>query len=168
MKDIPVWGGAYFSEDGLYRYTLRRTFLIGKGTVAFVCLNPSTADEAANDPTVRRCIGYALKWGYNALYVLNLFGYRSTDPDALTAVSDPVGPENDDTFRVILPLCSKVVCGWGVRGVLHDRNLRAVELIKKAGHVPYAVRVTKDGHPQHPLYLPGDATAARYECPVPG
>ena len=162
MSDIPVYSGAYFSPDGVYRYTLRRDFLTGSGTVAFVLLNPSTADATENDPTVTRCVNYAMSWGYSALYVLNIFALRSTDPKALYAHPDPVGPENDDSFRAVLPLCKEVVCGWGNHGTMHNRNLDVIALIKDAGLQPMALRVTQDGNPQHPLYLRRDLKPIRY------
>lgn len=144
---------AWFSDCGRYRYTLHRRFLVGDGTVAFVMLNPSTADATEDDPTVRRCTGYAMAWGFDHLVVLNLFALRSTDPSILHDADDPIGPENDRAFRDTLPGCRSVVCAWGNHGTLHGRNRAAVEMIIEAGHAPTALTVTRSGQPQHPLYL---------------
>ena len=87
--------GAHFSRCGRYRYALRRTFPAGQGTVLFVGLNPSTADAHVDDPTIRRCMGFAAAWGHRELWVANLFALRSPYPDALLGADDPVGPRND-------------------------------------------------------------------------
>jgi hypothetical protein len=146
---------AVFSPDLKYRYTLPRDFPTGKGTVAFTLLNPSTADDTKNDPTVRRCMGYAMHWGYRKLIVINIFALRSTDPKALYLEKDPIGPDND---YWILKVCSEadlVVAGWGAHGVLDHRGFDVRHMLSNVRLK--CLGKTKDGEPKHPLYLPGNA-----------
>ena len=89
---------ADFSFCGQYRYTLTRVWSLERGLVLFVGLNPSTADAERDDPTVRRCVGYARRWGFGGVLVANLFAYRATDPRDLLAVSYPIGPRNDEVI----------------------------------------------------------------------
>jgi hypothetical protein len=142
---------AVISEDGNYRYMLSRQWSdVGK-TVGFVCLNPSTADSETDDNTVRRCINFAKLWGGNRLLIGNLFAYRSTDPLALRVAIDAVGQENDRWLSWLVSECDIVVAAWGVHGDLNRRN----EVVR--GLFPGALRIlklTKHGHPAHPLYLP--------------
>ena len=85
-----------FSPCRRYRYTLWRAWdMFNPGYVMFIGLNPSTADEVQDDPTIRRCIGYAKEWGYGAFCMTNIFAFRATDPRVMKAQADPVGPEND-------------------------------------------------------------------------
>ena len=154
---------AVFSADRQYRYVLHREWLVGEETVAFVMLNPSTADEVENDPTVTRCVGYAMRWRYRQLVVLNIFALRSTDPRLLYDHPDPVGPDNERWFREVLPSCAQVVCAWGNHGRLHAQGQVAMEWIRDAGHVSRMLRITMAGQPQHPLYLPGDLTPVVYD-----
>lgn len=142
---------AVLSDDQLYRYRLTRSWGPGK-TVAFIMLNPSTATAEVDDPTIRRCVGFARAWGYDTLEVVNLFARRATDPGVLYEVEDPVGPEND---RHLLEVCSNarlVVAAWGVHGAFKTRGARVLDLLKltRVCHLG----LTKEGHPRHPLYLP--------------
>lgn len=142
---------AVFSKDGLYRYWLSRTIApIGK-KVTFICLNPSTADASYNDPTISRCISFAKQWGAANLIVVNLFAYRSTDPRALKVAYDPVGPENDTWLTKAVTQSDLVVAAWGNGGNLNGR----AELVKSMfPRQLCALRLTKQGMPGHPLYLP--------------
>lgn len=152
---------AVLSACGKYRYRLDREFddFTGEGRVTFVMLNPSTADATQDDPTIRRCKGYARAWGAARLSVVNLFAFRSTDPDALYGMSraDAIGPENDQHILEACQQSKLVVCAWGNHGTLHDR---AREVLKLIGTVqtPVALKINaKSGQPAHPLYLKGDA-----------
>ena len=111
-----IESGAEFSLDMLYRYSLWRFWKKDRGYAAFVCLNPSTADEYKNDPTVTRCINYAKSWGYGGMIMLNLFAYRSTDPKNLYFVNDPIGPDNDFHLRSASSKAIVTIAAWGVRG----------------------------------------------------
>ena len=146
-------GDAHISDDGRYRYRLdRRWHEGGQGTVAFVMLNPSTADAAKDDSTITRCIQYARGWGYESLLVLNLFAYRTTYPKELWLQEDPVGPQNEEAFRTALPGCRLVVCAWGDHGKRFNQGATALRWIRQAGHQPMALRVTQERQPAHPLY----------------
>jgi hypothetical protein len=146
---------AIFSEDQLYRYTLTRSW--GEGPrINFIMLNPSTADENYNDPTIERCMRRADSWGFKSLIVTNIFAYRSTDPHKLYEVEDPVGPENDTWIVLAANTSEKIVCAWGAfvsrfRDFRRDRPQKVVELLQ--GRELTALKVVKCGQPAHPLYV---------------
>lgn len=149
--------GAWFSGCEQYRYMLTRRWADGP-TVTFVMLNPSTADARNNDPTIRRCLGYARAWGCGRLKVVNLYAYRSTKPAGLWKVEDPVGPENDahleDAAYVAARDRGLLVAAWGV----HARPDRIVEVLAIPGMDRLmALGVTKAGAPRHPLMMRADA-----------
>ena len=153
---------AVFSSDGVYRYALRRRWLLGSGRVCFVMLNPSTADASHDDPTVRRCIRFAQTWGYRELLVLNLFAWRSTDPHVLSKLPEPEGPDNGNVFAEFLPSCDLVICAWGAHGALRGQGARVFDLIRLIGKQPMALGVCKNGEPAHPLYLRGTCVPVEY------
>lgn len=139
---------AEFSPCRTWRYQLRR--LWGDGALClFVGLNPSTADEEKDDPTVRRCIRFAQEWGYGGLIMSNIFAYRATDPKVLLLAADPVGPDTDGWLTRQRYMAGLVICAWGVHGTFLDRGKEAVEFLRPA----HCLGRTKDGHPRHPLYL---------------
>jgi hypothetical protein len=144
---------ASFSLDRKYRWTLDRIWQPAAPLVCYVLLNPSTADETKNDPTVSRCQTRALNAGFGGLLVVNIFAWRSTDPAELYRIADPVGDFNDTAILGAARKSQLVVCGWGKHGALHDRGEKVLELIRKAGKVPHALRINSDGNPGHPLYL---------------
>ncbi len=151
---------AVFDASLRYRYTLWRQWDPRGPIVNFIMLNPSTADAMQNDPTVTRCIHYAQKWGFGSLVVTNIFAYRSTDPKALTQVVDPIGPENNDYLRQIAEQAQQIVLAWGTHGVLAQRHAAVLALLHP---LPLSsLAITKDGYPQHPLYLPGHLTPQPY------
>lgn len=121
-------------------------------------LNPSTADETEDDPTIRRCIAYARRWLYGGVVIGNIFAFRSTDPRALYEIAPPydglsiIGPYNDEALRFIGKRCERVVLAWGVHGTLHNRGREVAAFFDN----PYCLGVTSEGHPKHPLYLPAD------------
>lgn len=121
-----------------------------KGYVVFIGLNPSTADETDDDPTIRRCIGYAKAWGYSGVRMVNLFAYRATKPADLLLAPEPVGPENDAWLLGFAEDAGLVVAGWGVYGAHLARDTTVKRLLPNLHYL----RMTKDGHPGHPLYLP--------------
>lgn len=146
--------GAAFDTERGYRYRLWRHWEVEKPTVAFVMLNPSTADEADDDPTLRRCIGFAKDWGYGGLEVANLFALRATDPNELADHPNPIGGANDQYLKKVCRRADLVVAAWGARGGLQDRASEVAELLDADLH---ALDTTKAGHPVHPLYQPADA-----------
>jgi hypothetical protein len=146
--------GATFSEDKLYRYNLwRRWGSKSSGKVTFVMLNPSTANAEKFDPTVRRCFGYTCDWGYGSMEIVNLFALRSTFPDMLKKVPDPVGPENNAAIIEAVKDSDIVVAAWGVHGRLLKRDSTVLKLIAGVKDL-YCIGTTKAGDPLHPLHQP--------------
>lgn len=148
---------ALLSDDQLYRYALWRVW--GPHTcLRFVMLNPSTADATLDDPTIRRCVGFARREGYDGLVVLNLYAYRATDPRALLACADAVGPLNNlhlTTHLAAAALAGEpVVAAWGANA--HPRRAREVLDLTEHRVDWRCLGTTKDGHPRHPLYVKGD------------
>ena len=152
---------AIFSDDMRYRYFLSRqvSLMTSEGVCTFLMLNPSTADDVVNDPTIRRCIGFASGWGYGWLQVVNLSPLRATLPsDLFKAGNDPVDVW-DRNISCILDAaeCSDLlVAAYGTHGTRHDRDKRVLDAVAKAGHDVHCLGVTKQGQPKHPMYLRGD------------
>ena len=153
-------GGAAFSRDRRYRYRLWRRWDRSRPAIAFCMLNPSTADARRDDPTIRRCIGFARAWGYGGLEVVNIFAMRATDPRALRSARDPVGPRND-AFMLRAAARSPVVIAWGVHGALRDRGNEALRLLGSTSLL-LALGRTRSGAPRHPLYLRHDSEPMEY------
>ena len=151
---------ACFSGDRVYRYTLRRQWNVPirshLSMAAFVGLNPSTADEMTDDPTVRRCINYAFDWDYDGMWMLNIFAYRATNPNDLKAQERPAGSENDRAIVDVAKRADLVVCCWGAHGRHQGRGPLVENMLRTAGLSLYHLGTTKHGHPRHPLYLPRD------------
>lgn len=144
--------GAIFSPCGRYRYRLWRHWSDGP-SITWVMLNPSTADATSNDPTVERCCRRARTAGFGAIQVVNIFALRSTDPDALYASEDPVGPDNDQAILSAAAESKEIVCGWGNHGRLNDRGQAVLSLLENAGVKAKALLLTRAGQPGHPLYV---------------
>ncbi len=159
-------GRATFSPCQQYRYTPHPTLPRndGIGMCVFVMLNPSTATAEENDPTVRRCIGYATDWGYHTLTVLNAFAYRATDPREMKHTDDPVGPENDHWLRTITQSeeARRVSIAWGPDGGYLERDLAVMNILTERGIPPFCLGTNLDGTPKHPLYLRKDLTPHEY------
>jgi hypothetical protein len=148
---------ATFSPDRVYRYTLTRRWADGPLTM-FVMLNPSTADALVDDPTIRRCVGFARAWGSAGLLVVNAFALRATNPAALLDHPDPVGPDNDLLIGTALAthLIDRVVAAWGTYRILPtpERVTQLRALLQPVNLPLLCLGVTRQGHPRHPLYLP--------------
>jgi hypothetical protein len=146
--------GAAFSSDRVYRYALWRTWgTVGTRTLMFIGLNPSTADETADDPTIRRCVAFAKAWGcYDRLVMANLFALRATDPREMLAHPDPIGPDNDAWLRRLANESMLVVGAWGVHGAHRGREQEVRRIFDQL----HCLGTTKAGHPRHPLYLRAD------------
>lgn len=150
-----------FSDCDTYRYRLWRQW--GRGdTVAFIMLNPSTADHTADDPTVRRCIHYAKSWGYGRLEVINLFACRATEPKILRAAADPIGPKNDSIIIDVATAAHFIIAAWGNHGVYQHRDIEVLNLLRRYAVEVHCLQISKRGCPQHPLYLPGKIVPALY------
>lgn len=145
---------ASFSPDRTYRYSLTIRWSGGNGLyINFLMLNPSTADEVYNDPTVSRCIKRAQLWGYSGVTVTNIFAFRSTDPSRLYDVTDPIGPDNNTSIWMAALTCETVVCAWGQHGKLMKRGEEVLTALDKLGIQLYYLKLSNDGTPYHPLYL---------------
>jgi len=156
--------GAEFSLCGRYRYLLWRTWST-RPRVLWVMLNPSTADEQKNDPTVRRCIGFTQSWGYGGIVVANLYAFRATDPRDLPKDQDEaVGPRNVEALTEAAGLAEMVVAAWG-QNAEPRHALRVSRLLTlAAGGRVFCLGRTKDGlFPRHPLYVRGDAMLEAWE-----
>lgn len=151
--------GARFSPCEKYRYALWRRWN-DHPYALFLMLNPSTADEIDNDPTVERCQRRAARMGYGGLWVANIFAYRSTDPAALYSIPDPVGPENDQAILDAARNAGIVICGWGTHGNHLDRGEKVLALLRDAGVKAHCLQLNADGTPRHPLYVGYDALPA--------
>ena len=142
--------GAKLTTDRLYRYLLWRIWNNTKPLVLFIGLNPSTADENIDDPTIRRCLGFAMGWGYGGLLMANLFAYRATNPKELRCIADPIGRDNDDNIIAANKKAGITILAWGNGGQYLNRGDAVANMLPGACRL----RITKLGQPQHPLYLP--------------
>jgi hypothetical protein len=157
--DRAFGNSAVISRCGRYRYLLTRRLGSCSRTAVFIMLNPSTADAANDDPTIRRCIGFARQWGCGRLAVLNLFAARATQPAELKRIANPVGPRNPHWFGQVLRSGhdGPVVCAWGMHGEHRRRDLAVTRWLARRGITPLALGITRDGHPRHPIYVPSAA-----------
>jgi hypothetical protein len=147
-----------------YRYLLWRDFSGSAAApiCAFIGLNPSTADAVHDDPTTRRCIGYARRWGYGALALVNLFAYRSVRPAGLRVARDPVGRYNDAVIDAVAASARLIVCAWGNHGAYRGRSACVAARLRGAGHRLHMLGGSCAGEPLHPLYLPGDLAPVEF------
>ncbi|ROU02855.1 DUF1643 domain-containing protein [Histidinibacterium lentulum] len=150
---------AVYSPCESYRYLLTRTWTPAGARALFVMLNPSTATEVQNDPTVERCERRARTLGFGAFRVTNIFAWRATDPRVLRQVADPVGPDNDAAIAmsatewVRAGTADRIVCAWGTHGAYLDRGQKVARLLGASGHPLHHFGLTREGHPRHPLYV---------------
>jgi hypothetical protein len=152
---------AEFSADGRYRTVLERRWdgqpFGSPGIVAWLMMNPSTADEQVDDPTVRRARDFTRRWGFGAMVVLNAFALRATRPAMLLEAEDPVGPGNDEAILEWSRRADRLVVAWGLPPKpLRGRSRDLAAMLAGAGVQPMALRVTQCGQPGHPLYIAGD------------
>lgn len=186
MKDRPAGavrsGECLFSKDHKYRYRLWRKWDMthdlvadhgegygrAKGSfLAVIGLNPSTADEKQNDPTITRCIDYAMRWGFDSLCMLNAFAYRSTDPRALKQVHNPIGDSNDLHLTAVMIRCHQeggiILAARGNHGRIKNRGKAIRDMVRLQVDVPlYCLGETQYGEPRHPLYLRADLLPKAY------
>ena len=157
MSEYPsVERSAVISDCQLFRYSLARRWAPGY-LLPFVMLNPSTADALEDDPTIRRCMGFARREGFAGIQVVNLYAFRATKPADLWRAEDPVGPRNDRYLRSVLAPASftpvPVVAAWGTNA----KPQRVAEVLGLADDVDWrCLGHSKDGHPKHPLYIRAD------------
>lgn len=154
---------AVFSICRKYRLYLHRVWDKALPRLAYVMLNPSTADAFKNDPTVERCQRRAADLGFGSFSVTNIFAYRSTQPNVLTLPNiSPIGEDNDDWILFAASEASKVVIGWGNHGNFNSRSENVIALLDDAGHQLFCLDQNKGGCPTHPLYQAYEKPLRRY------
>lgn len=155
---------AVFSDCGKFRYLHITEWDASKPKLVFGLLNPSTASAEAEDPTSNKTNGFAERLGYGGRVIFNAYAYKATDPKDLKRAGYPVGPEND---RYILEAAAMgdgiVICGWGSNARGLSRPTAVLKLLRENGYKPMALRLSPDGTPWHPLYLP--YTCTPMACP---
>ena len=159
---MPLQKGAEFSPCRKYRYALWRIWDEERPYLLFICLNPSTADEVTDDPTLIRCMNYAWSWGYGGVYMANLFAYRATKPANLLSAQDPIGADNNKWLRELSRNAELVVAAWGNLGTHLGRAQEVVQLLPNL----HCLKINKSSEPAHPLYLRADLRPFPYKPPV--
>jgi len=144
---------AVYSDCERYRYSLTRVWDDTGKKALFIMLNPSTATEKQNDPTVERCERRARALGFGAFRVTNIFAWRDTDPRKMRAAAEPIGPHNDKTILASCPWADQVIAAWGTHGAHLNRGPEILEKLRAAGTPLYHLGLSKEGHPKHPLYI---------------
>jgi len=159
--------GASFSPCQRYRYALWREWDATKPIVAFVGLNPSTADAEWDDPALQSVQRLARAWGFGRVTMLNAFAWRSTDPDGLIGLDDPVGPENDSAITAVAGEAGRIVFAWGrfqkIRGMVGRRTFVLRRLLRRSACEVGHRGLNADGSPKHPLFLKGTTEFVRTE-----
>ena len=156
--------GARISDDEVYRYRLWRIWGSCIDRLVYIMLNPSTADAMKDDPTIRKCVGFAKIFGFDRIDVVNLYAYRATKPTVLQQVSDPIGPQNDNEIFKCCNKASKIVCAWGRQPFARQRARTVAHLLTEAGNKLYCLETNSDGSPMHPLYVPYDNIMVEWQC----
>jgi hypothetical protein len=145
-----------FSPCRRYRYTLWRDWsdlaTPDTGYLMVIGLNPSTADETDDDPTIRKCKAFARQFGYTSLCMTNLFAWRDTDPAKMKKAEEPIGPDNDTHLLHCAAHAGMILAAWGKHGAHRDRAAAVVKLLAQSSL--HALRLNNDGSPEHPLYIP--------------
>lgn len=153
---------AIISDCGKFRYLLRRAWDISRPALGFIMLNPSVADADQDDPTIRKCIGFAERLGFGAIVVTNLYAYRATDPANLKRAGYPRGPENDEWIRKAIMECGPIVCAWGSNARGLSRPAEVLLILRGLQVKRQALAFTDDGIPRHPLMLPYTCTLTEF------
>lgn len=152
---------AVFDVTKTYRYSLWREWNPNAPCLGFIMLNPSTADKTTNDPTIRRCIGFAKTWGYGSLEVVNLFAYCTKSPQDLRRAVEPIGIENERYLLQAGQRAKTMILAWGNWGKLQNRSQEVLNLLSGEGEL-YCLGCTQSGQPRHPLYVKGNTHFNRY------
>lgn len=153
---------AALSHCGTYRYELRRVWNPDEALCGWVMLNPSTADADIDDPTIRRCVGFAKGWGLGGIVVVNLFALRATDPCELSRHTDPCGPENENYWRAVADESALTVCAWGAHRMAASVAPRLLVALRVGRTEVRCLGTTKSGAPRHPLYVRGDTALSPF------
>ena len=148
-----IRSSALYSPCGTYRYALTRIWDALAPKLLFIMLNPSTATELKNDPTIERCERRAKALGYGSFCACNLFAYRATDPRDLKKAKDPIGPDNLAQLMIAARGSDAILCAWGTHGSYMGMGPAIQILLVSEGFALYHLGLSKDGHPKHPLYI---------------
>ena len=144
-----------------YRYSLERSWDSGTGTVVFIGLNPSTADHKQDDPTIRRCVGFAKSWGFQSMVIVNLFAFRATMPKDLKLAANPIGPNNNYWLKKTIKSADLAVACWGNHGSFLERDKTVIMWFSQL----HCIVLNKSLHPAHPLYLKANLTPIPLQQP---
>ena len=144
---------AIYSDCERYRYQLTRVWKDTAPKALFIMLNPSTATEVQNDPTVERCERRARALGFGAFRVTNIFAWRDTDPSLMRKAVEPVGPANDAAILDGCAWADQIICAWGTHGEHLGRGAQVEAMLRNAQHDLFHLGLSKAGHPKHPLYI---------------
>ncbi len=141
-----------------YRYSLLRSWDLELPDLGWLMLNPSTADATDDDPTIRRCMGFARRWGYGGIYVCNLFAWRATEPKDLRKLLDPSGPKNNEAIQKQAMYCPEIIVGWGKPRwpFVQRRAWAVIDMLLASPAMIKSLGINSDGSPRHPLYLAND------------
>lgn len=151
--------------EGEYRYLLTRCFRDDNDKcLAFIMLNPSTADEKVNDRTISKCISFSKSFGYDGIVVVNLYALRSTDPKNLLTHKDPVGPSNEEYLKYIADNYDMAICAWG-NNAKEDRVKQFINIFKNSKCQLMCLGINKNGSPKHPLYVRSNSKLIKWEKP---
>jgi hypothetical protein len=162
---------AALSEDGLFRYMLMRQWDPSLSTCCFIMLNPSTADAYKDDPTIRRCVGFAAREGCGQITVVNLFAFRTAYPKALFAWRDERhqdvtgNPINDVFIHNAARDADLVIAAWGAQTKLGDRDKAVETIVRSAGQKLLCLGTTRQGHPRHPVRLASNTPLQFWRSP---
>lgn len=160
---------ALYSPCGRYRYALTRIWAPSRPRLLYVMLNPSTATEEQNDPTIERCERRARTLGYGGFRACNIFAWRETSPALLKRAAEPVGPDNDAALAeaaIWIGETGLILCGWGAHGTYLGRGAEVEQILRATGRPLAHLGLTKHGAPRHPLYI-AYATEPRAWTPAP-
>lgn len=156
---------AIYSDCERYRYSLSRVWDPSGTHVHFVMLNPSTATEIQNDPTVERCERRARALGFGSFTVTNIFAWRDTDPRKMKAAHDPIGADNDAAILKASIEADQIIAAWGTHGAHLERGTEVERVLRTLGKPLYHLGLSKAGHPKHPLYIAYTEQPKLWESP---
>nr|WP_321455296.1 DUF1643 domain-containing protein [uncultured Cohaesibacter sp.] len=144
---------AHYSPCETYRYSLTRIWEPQAPKLLFIMLNPSTATELKNDPTIERCEQRARALSYGSFRACNLFAFRATEPRDLKRTKEPIGPENLTFLLQSARWADSILCAWGTHGAYMGMGDAVKNLLLAEGHSLFHLGLSKNGFPKHPLYV---------------
>lgn len=159
---ISQFSGAVLDHTRTYRFLLWR-FWDERPRVLFNGLNPSTANELQDDPTVKRWCQFARDWGYGGFYATNLYPFITPNPEELVAPRC-FHKANYPAIKMASDLSVLTVACWGDGIKKIDGGLKVADHVREEYlDAPMCFNLTKSGNPRHPLYLPADAELIEYK-----